>query len=438
MELAHAYWIYGVVCMAFLIPAEKLLRKFFGFDNAGTLSAAGSFAGGALFSTMLQRISRPKSGGKGGGKDNGKKNPRMQRGSNTRELIDTDAEIIGGDAGQTIIQPLTGGTGASAEGRQNTGNSIDANRVRNEAAARAMNGGNGTPQSTQPSTQPSNSPSFKLNRTNTHPTVRGRLSKGKLGLTLDNMARTAEIYYGNKLINGARSLPKTAGRLVRKAVVGGLAGGTLAITGAAVGAASGDAGSAMKLGTAAAAAGYYGANYYGDKYAEHAGEVYNIERNAFWGEELKARNQYLADEAAKTDLDDIQMVAQFVGSMEAAQEAVDNGAIQWMREQGIEDSKYQGRVLRLAEELMKPHDGDPRHQGITDYEKALTHATAYGLQAQRAPDNVTQSGSHSNKVFVNDRIQKYMSRTGLDKDQAKEAVKNELRIIGFFKDGVFM
>lgn len=58
--LAHSYPIYAVVAIAFLIPAEKLMRKFFGFDGAGTLSAAGSFAGGALFSTMLQRINRPK------------------------------------------------------------------------------------------------------------------------------------------------------------------------------------------------------------------------------------------------------------------------------------------------------------------------------------------------------------------------------------------
>ena len=60
IELATKSLIYAVVAIYFLIPAEKLLRKFFGFDNAGTLSAAGSFAGGALFSAMIQRINRPK------------------------------------------------------------------------------------------------------------------------------------------------------------------------------------------------------------------------------------------------------------------------------------------------------------------------------------------------------------------------------------------
>ena len=60
INLATESLIYAVVAIYFVIPAEKLLRKFFGFDNAGTLSAAGSFAGGALFSAMISRINKPK------------------------------------------------------------------------------------------------------------------------------------------------------------------------------------------------------------------------------------------------------------------------------------------------------------------------------------------------------------------------------------------
>lgn len=61
IELASESLIYAVVAIYFVTPAEKLLRKFFGFDNAGTLSAAGSFAGGALFSAMINKMNRPKS-----------------------------------------------------------------------------------------------------------------------------------------------------------------------------------------------------------------------------------------------------------------------------------------------------------------------------------------------------------------------------------------
>lgn len=60
IELATTSLVYAVIAIYFLIPAEKLLRKFFGFDNAGTLSAAGSFAGGAVFSAMISKLNRPK------------------------------------------------------------------------------------------------------------------------------------------------------------------------------------------------------------------------------------------------------------------------------------------------------------------------------------------------------------------------------------------
>ena len=60
ISLATESLVYAVVAIYFLNPAEKLLRKFFGFDNAGTLSAAGSFAGGAVFSSIINKLNRPK------------------------------------------------------------------------------------------------------------------------------------------------------------------------------------------------------------------------------------------------------------------------------------------------------------------------------------------------------------------------------------------
>lgn len=74
IELATTSLVYAVIAIYFLIPAEKLLRKFFGFDNAGTLSAAGSFAGGAVFSAMISKLNRPKP--KGEEKEEAPKNLR--------------------------------------------------------------------------------------------------------------------------------------------------------------------------------------------------------------------------------------------------------------------------------------------------------------------------------------------------------------------------
>ena len=66
VDLVTASPIYAIVAIGFMVPAEKLLRKFFGFDKAGTLSAAGSFAGGALFTAMINKMNKGGPSGKGG------------------------------------------------------------------------------------------------------------------------------------------------------------------------------------------------------------------------------------------------------------------------------------------------------------------------------------------------------------------------------------
>lgn len=48
MELAIENPIYAIVAIAFLLPAEKFIKKLFGLDRAESTSSLGAFAGGAL------------------------------------------------------------------------------------------------------------------------------------------------------------------------------------------------------------------------------------------------------------------------------------------------------------------------------------------------------------------------------------------------------
>lgn len=48
IDLVKDNMIYALVAIGFLIPAEKFVKKMFGFDQADTTSGFGSFAGGAL------------------------------------------------------------------------------------------------------------------------------------------------------------------------------------------------------------------------------------------------------------------------------------------------------------------------------------------------------------------------------------------------------
>ena len=76
IDLATDNPIYAIVAIAFLLPAEKFVKKMFGFDKAETAGGFGSFAGGALTMkglNMLSHLGKGKSGssGKSGGSDGG-------------------------------------------------------------------------------------------------------------------------------------------------------------------------------------------------------------------------------------------------------------------------------------------------------------------------------------------------------------------------------
>ncbi len=56
IDLVQKNLIYAVVAIGFLIPAEKFIKKMFGFDKAETTGSFGAFAGGALAMSALQNF----------------------------------------------------------------------------------------------------------------------------------------------------------------------------------------------------------------------------------------------------------------------------------------------------------------------------------------------------------------------------------------------
>lgn len=83
MEIAVANPLYAILFLAFITPAEKILRRFFGFDKASTAGAsfAGAFGGAAAFNMVKGLVNK---GAKGaipaGGKQKGNSgNIRQQR-----------------------------------------------------------------------------------------------------------------------------------------------------------------------------------------------------------------------------------------------------------------------------------------------------------------------------------------------------------------------
>ncbi len=107
---------YAIVAMAFFRPAEKFIKKMFGFDQANTMSTLGAAAGGAMVMNMLNKMQGrpPAQGGAGaGGGSHGGGKPNGVRTAN-------NAPTTGGTVAPTPI-PLSGGSGGRTGGAGGAG-----------------------------------------------------------------------------------------------------------------------------------------------------------------------------------------------------------------------------------------------------------------------------------------------------------------------------
>lgn len=125
IDFAHKNMIYAIVAIGFIFQAEKILRKFFGFDKASTLDTNGSTVGGMLAMAGINQLKRignmgkKKDGKNGGNSGNGNTSPRLRtadRGKSARERLDR-AQQDGSDNPQQIIPPSENDENRTAQQR---------------------------------------------------------------------------------------------------------------------------------------------------------------------------------------------------------------------------------------------------------------------------------------------------------------------------------
>lgn len=115
LDLVMDNLIYGLVALGFILQAEKLLRKFFGFDKASTV-AGGSALGGALamqgINTLGKMLGR---GGKNqkGGKEDSKKLPSSNRTADKNKNSD---DLFGDNGGGALESGSNNGSNNNPNG----------------------------------------------------------------------------------------------------------------------------------------------------------------------------------------------------------------------------------------------------------------------------------------------------------------------------------
>lgn len=425
MELVSANMIYAVVAIGFMVPAEKLIRKFFGFDNAGTLSAAGSFAGGAVFSAMINKMNRPKPGGGAGGEKEG---PKPVRKSNSGGGGVNATETLTGSSSGATTPPSGGGTGGPTppSGGPTGGPTPPSGGPTGGPTPPSGDPTGSSPPSGNPTGRPI-PPGGGSGRSGGKPdwmksnriTVWDRMKKeGALG----DAARAVGYRYQNKLKNAAKTMP----RRLRRAAVGGIAGGGMALAGAAVGIASGDPSKAFQYAAAGGAAGYYGANYYGDKVAKEVVEASKDAGAAFWGKDAKQRSQYLYDKEFMSNPENINAITKALGSRDKAKEAIKDGSVQALLNNGITDPGKVAKALKLRSDYMSKNGMDSM--------SALERAVSVAKWNRDAGMGVYEINSRSRESFIKRTMEQVQQGTpGLSDKDARSRVEQILEEMEYFE-----
>ena len=276
-ELAAESVIYTLVAIGFMIPAEKLVRKFFGFEKAQTPGLLSGAAGAALAMTGIQQLkSHHPKGGKGGQRGAGGDESKETDSKGIRTAKNNSSDIYEGLANSgTIPESQSMNAGLPVDGESGTipkSQRMSAELPVDEESgtipkSQSMNAGLSVDEESEtiPKSQSMNAkPSGESNGKTTMPnsgdgnkvaSKKAPESKwAKLGRTIKGVSSEYGRQMGQKVMKRIQQ-----GRTIRamaKGAAGLLGAATLGATGIALGIASGDPSKVAQYGAAGALAGY--------------------------------------------------------------------------------------------------------------------------------------------------------------------------------------
>ena len=310
--------IYGIVAITFIVPAEKFIRKMFGFDKAETVGTLGAAAGGAAVMSMVNKM-RQAGGHKGQQGQQGQQESKEQGETRTAtRTTNWGTAGSGTPAGNPQAENSQAGNSQaenSQAGNSQAGNSQAGNSQAENSQAENSQAGN---------SQAENSSTEGAKQTLARPGVKGGLRA-----------------VGRRFTRKGGPLRKLGITALKS--LGGLAGATI---GVAAGVASGDLSKAAQYGVAGAAAGYVSAGKLGNtglgvvnkvkSYADTYRQGYN--GNSKEEKNRKFDEKFMKSEACK------QLVEQYTTDKKKKEEVQSN--IGEMLEYGIQDPKQMDIALK--------------------------------------------------------------------------------------------
>lgn len=291
MELAIDYPIYAVVALGFLIPAEKLLRKMFGFEKAqspATMGALGVAGAGLLMSGINKLTRRPK-GHKEDYQDNKTSNDKLRMKTDDFDSIGTyvaeNSSVMGGTEALSSESGSVRQSGNSDSSEEPLLSTPDAEPLLSTPNSETLS--SGELESLRQVRQASDKQSVTNNK------KPKRSIKNRLG----NAVLAVGTRYSRKF---AKSHPL---RSLRRGVTSAFGGASLAMFGLAAGIASGDLGKTAQYTATAGLVGSGLAKEAGEALSSSSRNNINAFRQGWYGEEWqdKVREKNIRDIQSNPD-----------------------------------------------------------------------------------------------------------------------------------------
>ena len=319
LDFAKSNLIYTCVAIGFIIPAEKTLRKMFKMDRATATGALSGFAGGAMASTLINKLASGKSKSGGNGAQDGSKGKaeiptkspdeggflgtgnsnditpeqfeaqgqaQSEQGRNTENEFSSNSAILGPD-GQPIGSnanetPMILGADGQPISSSSNENEINPNWERSADG----NGWVDTSESRRLPESPDSGRPIRQIASNNSSSSRGRIDGFK------NMGRQVfKRTLGNK--QGWKNFAKGTAKRAAGVALGGLVGAGAGIAALATGQ---DASTVLKATTGGAAAGYVGGSKIAGNIGSGAYSMYSTAKNDYL--EGRYGAEYVNDKAA--------------------------------------------------------------------------------------------------------------------------------------------
>ena len=382
--------IYVVVALGFMTPAEKLLRRFFGFEKAHTPGLLGGPAGAAMMMTGMNKLLGKQAGSKSSGSSSSSgasdssdsSDSNSSKGLRFNKDFDKVDSMLGGTSGEsgdmlgennvkTKIPKLA--PRSAIPKVVQTSKSTNAN-VNNMPAAKKGSGSSTTNAS-------------KISNNS------GDKKKIKKEFADTSFARGARYYANKKLSKLGKKIQNSHPLRTGLKLYGGLAAGTAGVI--LGGIAGGDPNKAFQYGVTGAVSGYKAADgvlpefendedlneaidigkeaYYGDEYDDKKLEEYADKFKSNYDNQVKLESLLGSRKAAKDFMDNeseyyVENGITDIDDMVIAKEMIDDGTVT-DRDMAISTVKYAKRVGSKPKDMKKKYQDDWRTTFISEFNR---------------------------------------------------------------------